>query len=321
MSEPLPKLLVIGGPTATGKTGLAKKLAKDFNGVIINADSRQIYRFMNIGTDKGQITPTKETLLVGKQLLQCFELADSAVLGWLFDLVDPDQYFSLNDYQILVKALLNYLWNQGKFPIIVGGTGLYLDAIIKNYQLPQVQPDFVFRKQLELLTVEQLQQKYQQDTGQLAVLNESDRFNPRRLIRLIEAGKFPKLVKTKSSMNFSYLFLYPKFAREKLAEKIQKRVEEMLKEGWVDEVKQLITMGYQDSPLLRGIGYQNVVQYLHQELTEAELIKAITLGHLQYAKRQITWFTGKSRNYALQQFDFTDDFQLIIQNIQKFLKQ
>lgn len=292
----LQKILVIAGPTATGKTDLAVKLAAKFNGEIINADSRQVYRFMNIGTNKGKVS------------------------GWLFDIVKPDEEFNLSHYLEFANEIIKQIAAQGKLPILVGGTGLYIDAVIKQYQLSGNQPDWELRKQLAQLSVKELFTKLQSLNSDLALsLNDSDSKNPRRLIRLIEQAKQKNLKVNNSFPQYDYLLLYPKFSREQLYQKIDQRVEEMFAQGFIKETENLIKLGYKDCKPMQGMGYLEIQQYLQGKLPLEECKAKIKQAHRNYAARQITWFEGKGRGYNLQKFDFKKDYNLIINAVNNFL--
>lgn len=270
------KIIVIGGPTASGKTSLAEIIVGNLNAEIINADSMQIYKGMDIGTNK--------------------ELID--VPSWLFDIVDPGENFTLADYQKAAVEKISEIHAREKIPVIVGGTGLYIDAVIKGYSINGT-PDFSIRQKLSKLSVQELQEELKAFEFDLGDLNNSDLHNPRRLIRLIE--KSGNATFKKSSPDWDVIFLYPEFTREDLMRRIDVRVDEMLKNGLIKEVQSLIDSGVsKDTKSMQGMGYKEVTIFLDGEIAnEAELAEKIKLAHKQYAKRQITWFEGEGRGYDL----------------------
>lgn len=282
------KIVFIGGPTASGKTSIAVHLAKKFNGEIINADSRQIYKYLDIGTNKDGIkTFNTENSIEGVPI-------------YLVSFLNPDKRYSVYDFKVQAIAHIEEILNKGKLPIIAGGTGLYIDSIIKNYKLVDAAPT-EWRTELETKTLEELTQLLiTKSNSQYLKLNVSDRQNPRRLIRLIE-----KLNSINNSplntLEYDYLFLYPKFNWEELVTKIEYRVEEIFKNGIVEETKKVLDLGFpQDSVALQGTGYKEVLMYINKEIDLAECINLVKISHRQYAKRQRTWFEGKGRGYDLK---------------------
>jgi|GEM_PF-418129 len=323
------KLLIIGGPTASGKTKLAIQVAQKFNGEIINADSRQVYKYFDIGTNK-------EKLQIQESLIPAFFMDDTKIKYWLFDFLDPEEEFSVREYQKLTTNIINNITNRAKLPILVGGTGLYIDAIIKNYKL-STPTDKKLRKKLEKKSVIELQEILKTIGFNLRKLNKSDIKNKVRLIRIIEKLKSSTVNKSTISdsdininrwlnswfnipwLNISnqsnrlynqlninlnhpkydYLFLYPEFDREELFKRINNRVLEMFKKGLVKEVKFLIDHGFKNVKPMQGIGYKEVIEYLERKITKQRCIEKIQQSHRNYAKRQITWFEGKGRGYNL----------------------
>ncbi len=303
------KLVVVGGPTATGKSKVAIQIASKFNGEIINADSVQVYKYMDVGSNKDTLVETHEyiqsTLSDGKSVnLRAYKLNNTEIKGWLFDVVSPDINFTVADYQSLAEKVIQNIKSRGKLPIIVGGTGLYIDAVLKGYQVNQ-KPDEKLRGELNNLSVSDLQLRLEKLGFELNLLNNSDLNNPRRLIRLIE--KQGKQGRTDSNFKYDVLFVYPDFDREDLMQKIDMRVRQMIKNGLIEEVQDLIKRGYTlEHKAMQSTGYKQVLEYIEGKIkSEQELIIAISKAHKQYAKRQITWFEGKGRGYDLHfRFDF-----------------
>ena len=324
----LDELIVVAGPTASGKTHYAIELAKKIDGVIINADSMQVYRGMDIGTNKGEIKKLRDLGIkiftsvklrkgnVNRNVdgdenqyeyeINAFEIENSGVVGYMFDIVNPDEEFTLAHYQYLVAKLLENFKRQGQKVILVGGTGLYIDSIIKNYSIDEAGADNKLRDELNELSSEQLYDVlYEIDEESALSLNQSDRANKRRLVRRIELAKSnskPSKGKNKSK----YKMYYPIYEREQLYEKINNRVDEMLEEGLIEEVQKLINKGYKNVKSMQGMGYKEVADYLEGKLTLEEVKSHIKQAHRNYASRQITWFENKSRGYNLVRVGFEE---------------
>ena len=312
------KTVIIAGPTATGKTDLAIKLSRDFQGIILNADSRQVYEGMNIGTNKGNIKENGDDIELSSEVAKGYELEESGVTGYLFNLITPDKQFDLAKFQSLALEIIS---KSSRLPFITGGTGLYLDSIIKGYALSAQGPNSILRQELADLSIEQLQIKLKElNNEQFMNLNESDAYNPRRLIRLIEKNLNPSPALNVNKVKLETLILYPKFNKDELYEKIDERVELMFEQGLLTEVSDLIEKDYEQSPALLGIGYKEVLAYLNGKLDLAMCKSLIKQGHRNYAKRQITWFEGSGRNYDLEIFDFKSQYEAIMKRVADFVK-
>jgi len=263
------KLLVILGPTASGKSDLAIKIAKFFNGEIISADSRQIYKEMNIGTAK----PIKDNL------------------HNLLDLINPDEHFSAAEYKKLAYKTIKNIQNRNKLPILCGGTGLYISSVIENWQFPKIPPQEKLRKQLEKKSIEQLFIIYEKLDPKGA--NLIDKKNKRRLIRAIEVCKTNNKAfwqqRKKNKPPFKALLIGIKLPKEELKERITKRVKKMIKNGLKTEINALIKKyGWISS--LQTIGYQEWKQYFDNKINKKQVQNLIELHTFQYSKRQMTWF-------------------------------
>ncbi len=272
-------LVAIVGPTAAGKSQLALHLAQTFNGEIVNADSRQIYRHMDIATAK----PTKEELAL--------------VPHHLIGIIDPDGGFSLAQYQKLAYEVIENIEQRQKLPILVGGTGLYVWALLENWQIPRVAPDATFRKNLaEQARVHGIAELYQE-------LLEIDpeaakRINPgnlRRIIRALEVYQATKApfsqLQSKSLPPFQSLILGLTQDRAKLYQRIDQRVDGMMARGLVKEVENLIQMGYHlELPAMSAIGYKQIGMFLDGELSLDEAVKKIKTETHRYARQQYNWF-------------------------------
>ncbi|MBI3366283.1 tRNA (adenosine(37)-N6)-dimethylallyltransferase MiaA [Candidatus Roizmanbacteria bacterium] len=284
------RVFIITGQTATGKTKLALELAKKYNGELINFDSRQIYQYLDIITGK-DIPKTKI---------------------WLYDVVKPDQYFSSFDFVKEVSPIIEDIKNRRKTPILVGGTYLYVKHLLygidTNNHSP---PDFKLRNKLNDKSIDFLKRlliSLNQKTYNN--LNNSDCNNPRRLIRKIEIEKYRKKHNEKiatPSTPPAYIiqqFIGLKYKdKSKLRQAIEKRVEERLKNGAVDEVKKLLKMGYKESdPGIKTIGYQQIIKYIKNFMSLKEAREEWITKELQYAKRQYT-FMKKDPNIIWNQID------------------
>lgn len=284
------KVIIVAGPTATGKTEIAIKLAKKFNGELINADSQQVYKGLNIGTNKGNIIENNNQYLI------------DGVPIHLVNILKPEEKFNLFTFQKLALETIKDITQRGKLPIIVGGTGLYIDSIVKGYEL--VESNNLDREKLEKLSVVELQSLISKDS--LAKLNSSDLNNPRRLIRVVERSEHIGTVSTE--WDIMSLILYPIYDWEVLKNKLDLRVEHMFENGIIEETKNLISMGLPiDSESLKIMGYKQVVEYLNKRIDLNTCKERVKIAHKQYAKRQRTWFEGAGRNYSLNRFENIDD--------------
>ena len=264
------KLLIILGPTASGKSDLAVKIAKLFNGEIISADSRQVYKEMNIGTAK----PSK-----------------CNIQYHLLDVIEPNKRFSAAQYKELACNAIKDIQNRNKLPILCGGTGLYISSIIEDWQFPKVPPQEKLRKELEEKSVKELFKIYQKLDTEGA--KSIDKKNKRRLIRAIEvckANNKPFWQQRKSGKSlFNTLLIGIELPKEQLRERIAKRIKKMIKMNLETEVKVLFKK-YGWIPSLQTIGYQEWKEYFNNKLNKKEVQDLIELRTIQYSKRQMTWF-------------------------------
>jgi len=268
-------LLVILGPTASGKSDLAVKLARRFNGEVVSADSRQVYKGLDIGT--GKITK-KEMHGVPHHLL---------------DVASPNHIFTAAEYQKLGKRALRNIWRRGKLPIICGGTGFYIDTLLYEYKLPGTKPNAALREKLEKLSADSLYEKLKKlDQARALTI---DRHNKRRLIRALEiiaaTGKPVPPPPPKTSPYF-YLKIGIRKNEFELSGQIKKRLIKGLRTGLIGEVRGLLKSGVSMRRLDElGLEYRFVARYLRSELrTNNELIETLAAAIRRYAKRQMTWF-------------------------------
>ena len=275
------KVIVICGPTASGKTALSIELAKQINGEIISADSMQIYKDMNIGTAK----PTEEE----KQGIQ----------HYLIDIISPEQRYSVADYKIEAKKAIKEIIKKGKVPIIVGGTGLYIDSLIYEIEYPNIEFDEEYRKELEKQVKEKgLSQLYEQakkiDPEAIKKISENDE---KRILRILEiyhaTGKNKTEVEKESrkkEVEYDYKVYAIEWDRQVLYDRINKRVDIMIKSGLVDEVKRILEKYHKFPTAMQGLGYKEVVEFLEGKITEGKMVEKIKMETRRYAKRQLTWF-------------------------------
>lgn len=280
-------MIVITGQTATGKTKLALEMAKKYNGELINFDSRQIYKYLDIITGKD------------KDILTMKQWNDVPI--WLYDIVTPDQYFSSFDFVKLVTPIIIDIKKRGKTPILVGGTYLYLKHLLYGIDDNNSPPDFKLREKLNNKSVRELQDILTKlDAQSINRLNNSDLNNPRRLIRRIEIASNQKgtlLIRTDLiRTDLPKIFIGLRYKdKNKLRQVIGKRVEKRLKDGAIEEVKNLLKMGYKQSdPGMKTIGYQQVIKYLNKEFTMEKAIEDWVNKEVQYAKRQLTFMKKDS---------------------------
>jgi tRNA dimethylallyltransferase len=272
-----PKVIVVLGPTASGKTGLGIKLAREFNGEIISADSRQVYRGMDIGTGKDLVDYGK-----GK----------NKVPYHLIDIVNPQDDFDLAKYQELVFAATRNILTRGKLPIIVGGSGLYLQAVVDNYILSGKPGDLKQRDKLEKLSAVKLFANLTKLKPEFAAkLNNSDKNNPRRLARYLEIAVQGESIDKRSESPYDFLLLGLDFPSAVLRKRISYRLLSRLEEGMIAEVQKLKKSGISDKRLEAfGLEYRYISRHLRGDLTYNEMLRQLEFAICHFAKRQKSWF-------------------------------
>ena len=276
-----PNIYVIGGPTASGKSKLAVELAKRINGEIISADSMQIYKDMNIGTAK----LTKEEM--------------QGIKHHLLDFVSPEERYSVANFKTDAKIKIEEILKKGKTPIIVGGIGLYIDSMIYGIEFQDEKIDKEYREELnELAEKEGLERLYEEarkiDSEAMKKISINDK---KRIIRVLEiyhkTGKTKTEVEKESRKNenkYNYKMFAITMNREKLYERIEKRVDQMIEQGLIEEVQSILNKYHKFPTAMQGLGYKEVVEYLENKLTKEEMIEKIKKKTRHYAKRQLTWF-------------------------------
>jgi len=321
------KLLVICGPTATGKTQLGINLAKLCNAEIISADSRQVYRGMNIGTGKdiggskfnlacrqARVQSSKLESKIQKELNQKITVGAYWVQGiliWGLDLVEPNQVFSVAHYAAFARRLIKSLWAREKLPILVGGSGFYIKAVIDGVDTLGVAPNWELRWQLDNLSPGELFKiPARLDPEKAALLNLSDRQNPRRLIRAIEISQKNQKTLRQKRLNIDHLLMLGlKANNQVLYERIDRRVERRVKQGIEQEIKRLLkNYDWQNSALSQTLGYQEWEPYFKDEAGREEVIQRWKYNEHGYARRQLTWFKKfcpetKFKNRQIKWFD------------------
>lgn len=263
------------GPTASGKSSLAIKLARRFNGEIVSADSRQVYRGMDIGT--GKVTKQEQCLIPHH----------------LLDVADPKRDFSAARYVTLAQKAISDISKRGKLPIICGGTGFYIDALLGTASLPDVPPNKKLRERFDKLTAQHLFKMLRKlDPGRAKNI---DRYNKRRLIRALEivltTGKPVPKPYTLIPKPYDALWIGINLPREKLAQRIEKRLDERLKHGMITEVKKLHKQGVSWKRLENfGLEYRWIARFLQNKISKQEMRNLLLRDIVKYSKRQITWW-------------------------------
>ncbi len=291
MKKELPKIIAVVGPTASGKSGLAEEIAKQFDGELICADSRQLYRGMTIGTAKD--VGKWEDREWGKAYV-----LESGIIEHLVDMLDPDQEFSVADYQRLAQEKIAEVIKRGKLPILVGGTGLYIKSVVDNFSFPDVAPNEEIRKRLNVKSLDDLQKTYAacDPIGATAI----DENNKRRLVRAIEVCMVTRRPYSQMRKNGEKLYeslqLGVELFRESLYQRINHRAIGMVQNGLVGEVQKLIDDGVDPTKsAMGGIGYKEAVDHLQGEISLDEMIGRIQRNSRHLAKRQLTWFKRDAR--------------------------
>ena len=276
------KVIVICGPTASGKTALSIELAKRINGEVVSADSMQIYDEMSIGTAK----PDEEEM--------------QGIKHYLIGNVSPTTRYSVSDYKSDAMNAIEEIINKNKMPIVVGGTGLYVNSLIYGIDYPEVKTDLEYREKLEKIAkkdgLKHLYEKAMQIDPEAAKnISENDK---KRIIRILEIYKETGKTKTqleiesrKNGVPYDYRVFAINMPREILYDRINRRVDIMIERGLIDEVKQLYEKyGEELRTAVQGIGYKEVIDYLNGVYSKEEMVEKIKMETRRYAKRQLTWF-------------------------------
>jgi tRNA dimethylallyltransferase len=282
MQRKLQKLIVILGPTASGKTDLAIKLAKKLKGEIVSADSRQVYKEMDIATAK----PLRNQKYLVK-----------GIPHYLINVVYPNEEFNVAIYKKLAVEAIKDIQKRGKLPFLVGGTGLYIQSVVDNIDFPKVPPQKKLREKLEKKTEKELFEIYKKLDPKGAKF--IDKENKRRLIRAIEVCKVTKKSfwqqRKKGEPIFDVLQIGIKLPKSELKKRIRKRVERMFKLGLEKETKNLVKKYGFKIPPLQTIGYQEWKELFERKIDKNEVRRKIIFHTLQFARRQMSWFKRDKR--------------------------
>lgn len=268
------KVIAIVGPTASGKTAYSIELAKQINGEIISADSRYVYKGFDIGTAK----PTKEE--------------QDGIPHYMIDIVEPEFEYSAGLYKQEASKLISEINSKGKIPIITGGTGLYIDILLKNYNLPQIEANRELRDSLMQLETETLFEKLAKlDKDATNIIDSNDR---KKIIRAIEiittSGKTLNETRGIGESKYEIEWLGKNFDRDTLYARIDKRVDIMVETGLIEETKALLQKHGKIPNLVNTIGYREIISYLDNNCSLEEALDLLKKNTRNYAKRQLTWF-------------------------------
>lgn len=277
-----PKVIVIAGPTASGKTALSIELAKKINGEIISCDSMQIYKYMDIGTAK----VTKEE-------------ADG-IKHYLIDIVEPNQRYTVSNFKADAEKCIEEIISKGKTPIVVGGTGLYVDSLVYGVEYFDMEYDEDYRNQLmeQAQTEQGLNELYNQakeiDSKAIEKISPNDK---KRIIRVLEIYKATGKNKTeleiesrKKGVKYDYHVFIVNMDREILYDRINRRVNIMIDKGLINEVREIYSKYDSFPTAMQGLGYKEVVEFIEGKTSKEEMIEKIQKESRHYAKRQLTWF-------------------------------
>lgn len=298
------KVIVIVGPTAVGKTNLSIEIAKRINGEIISADSMQVYKHMDIGTAK----PSREEM--------------QGIKHYMLNVFEPDEECNVAKYKEMAIDCIDEILNKNKIPIIVGGTGLYVNTVVDNIEFSQTVTDWDYRAKLEERAtsegVELLYKELQEiDKESAEKIHQNDL---RRIIRALEVnhstGKpisYHNKLSRQNPSKYDFIMIGLNMERADLYKRIDLRVDKMIADGLVDEVKGLIKRGVSPkNTSMQGLGYKEVLEYLKGERLFNEVVDIIKMNSRRYAKRQLTWFR---RDQRIQWYDMNEKLENIIKKI------
>ena len=301
------KVIVICGPTASGKTSLSIELAKKINGEIVSCDSMQIYKEMDIGTAK----PTEEE----KQ----------GIKHYLLDFVSPEDRYSVADFKKDAKNAIKEIIEKGKVPIVVGGTGLYVDSLIYEVEYPDIEFDEEYREQLEQrVQKEGLEVLYKEakkiDEKAIEKISPNDK---KRILRILEIYHATGKTKTeqeiesrKKEVEYDYLVYALNWDRQVLYDRINLRVDKMIENGLIEEVKEILKNHKNFPTAMQGLGYKEVVEYLNGDISKEEMIEKIKQETRRYAKRQMTWFRKNKQTIWIDgQDDIQNNIKIILEGM------
>lgn len=304
-------LIVIGGATACGKTNVGVLLAEKINGEIISADSMQIYRYMDIGTAK----PTAEEM--------------KNITHYLVDEIEPDEEYNVMLFQKKAKQYMEKIWNKGKIPILVGGTGFYINAVVYDTLFEETEQDNTFRNKMyhfaEQYGAQALYQKLEQIDPVYAKTLHAN--NIKRVVRALEYHHFTGQLfseynteqKQRQSPYYTAMIVLT-MERQKLYDRIEKRIDTMIQQGLLEEVEMLLKKGYtKDLVSMQAIGYKELIPYFNQQISLEQAIYDLKKNTRHFAKRQLTWFKRQTQGYWI---DITDqNVERATEKIIQYLKE
>jgi tRNA dimethylallyltransferase len=298
-------LIVIAGATASGKTSLAVRIAVEFSSEIISADSRQVFRKMDIGT--------------GKDLS---EYSQWSVPCHCIDIKNPEEEFTLPEYQRECFNAIKKIRFKGKIPVIAGGTGLYIESVLKKYDFPDIPPDFELREKLSHFNKDDLIKQLKELSP--AILSKTDLTSRKRIIRAIEKGMHPHRLNyvDKNILNteINPLVFVTRWDRDILFKRIEKRLDERLKEGLIEEVRGLINDGISPERLISfGLEYRYITEYLNNLYTLEGMREKLFTEIRRFSKRQATYFRGMEKRGIEVHFIDNADFNSSIKIINKYI--
>ena len=296
------KIIIISGPTASGKTKKAVELCKKENGEIISCDSRQVYKYLDIGTNKNgnyelRITNYESTT---KTIVRTID----NIPQYLTDIITPDKTYSAADFVKDAGSAIENIAGRGKLPVIAGGTGLYIKALL--YGLDEMPPaDESLRKELKIKTAEEQYEQLLKLDPESAQKNKK---NPQRLLRALEvnllSGKTMAEHFKPKSPRYDFTHYSISVENKVLYERINSRCKDMINSGMIEETQKVLDMGYaKNCPALSGIGYRNIIKYLDNEISKNSLLDEFSKDTRHYAKRQNTWFRAQPDVTAITNYE------------------
>ena len=301
-------LIILAGPTAVGKTSLSIRLAKDTGGEIISADSMQVYRHMDIGSAK----ITKEEM--------------EGVPHYLVDVLEPEEEFNVVRFQQMAEEAAERIWEKGKIPLVVGGTGFYIQALLYDIDFTENDGDESYRRQLERKASDEEGASELYEMLKAVDLKAAQEIHPRNIKRIVRALEFYHQTGKKisehnetqrqkmSPYNYAYFVLTDE--RGRLYERIDRRVDLMMEQGLLDEVRYLKERGVRkDSTAMQGLGYKEILDYLDGTCSLEEAVYVLKRDTRHFAKRQITWFRREREVRWLKLEDFGGDLDRVLQKI------
>lgn len=304
MNKKIP-LIIIAGPTGVGKSFIGMELAKILKTPLISADSRQIYKYFDIGTAKPTLSEQKE------------------IKHYMIDISEPTERYTVAQYNDDVTPLIKNIYDSGKTPLIVGGTGLYIKSIVQGFSMPQVEEQPELRKELKEKALEfgntiLYQEAMEVDPESASKIHENDLF---RVIRILEVfkttgKKLSDLRSKNDEPQYDLTYIGINCDRDELYKRIEDRVEVMIKDGLLDEIQSLIEKYGEDLPLLQTINYREPLEYLQGKISLEEAKELMKKNTRNFAKRQLTWFRNDPY-ITWQNLDSKDDKNKILEYILK----